>query len=250
VAKRSKYDRSRSSTGVRNEWPHSPEAVGNWPATPALSQGSPDLTDVLQRLRRLEADANGFWAWIKKWGGFVGLIAGLIGIPKGIFDGAAAAWPHPKTSILLRYPLQVSFAPDTQEFAIAFDFSIRNEGTKDDRALISSSSAELTPPPETYPPLRFRPEEIAITEVDTQKPFQYVDINKGSSRYLHCKLTAHLKDIPTKEGRWALTLRLGGDSGHIEGGFLFYLQPEFMSALLKGGSLPIKSGNVIAQGGG
>jgi hypothetical protein len=37
-------------------------------------------------VQALNKENRGFVGWVKKWGAFVGLLAGLVAIPKALFD--------------------------------------------------------------------------------------------------------------------------------------------------------------------
>src|SRR5215510_11547063 len=159
------------------------------PNAPEASTNSSDRLAVLEhRIKTLESRQEGFWGWVKTWGGFIGLVAGCFGIPKAIVDARTAIWSRPESSIVLAYPITMHSNTGSNEFGITFQLTIRNNGPVDE--LVQKPWARLTPP--TGAPLNFGYGDITIKEKDAKLDFP-LTVNKNSARDITCELLARVQ---------------------------------------------------------
>jgi hypothetical protein len=104
--------------------------------------GSPDdkSTDLEKRIQALEKSDKSAW---KKAGLILGIVAGLIAIPKGIYEAWILLFPSPK--IELTWIDDVDLKYEGQKIDLVYNLSISNaKGTAEDR--ITSASITLQAP--------------------------------------------------------------------------------------------------------
>jgi hypothetical protein len=202
------------------------------PAPGEIERVANRVRDIDNRVSRLESDTRGFWGWTKKWGSFVGLLAGLLGIPKASIDMWSSLSVHPKASIVAAYPLTITYDLQSHRLSITFPFTIQNAGTADE--VIKSSWARLVPP--KGPQLDFESAGVAITDkgVPIAIPFT---INKASSRDLGCMLSVEVKpnEVPRETGKWTLSVEFTGTEKMILQTFRFFTTAATLSDLTTGG---------------
>jgi hypothetical protein len=179
---------------------------------PATRQA--DIADLSREVESLKAkwerESEGFGAWIKKWGAIVGLLAGLIALPKGAYDLYSAMVNKPSTTVMRGLPITMSYDAANEKIFFWFNISIHNAGTADDT--VSQIWATFRSPESSqFPAVSFDSSKFEIKEkgVKISLPFT---IAKSTSRDLACAIESRLesKSIPDAQGNWVLEVAVEG----------------------------------------
>ena len=83
-------------------------------------------------------------SWAKRVGVILGVLGGLIAVPKGINDAWNVIHASPKTSISWGQPIRLSFDPGTSILTFTFNLTATNDGSLSDH--VDSASVELKLP--------------------------------------------------------------------------------------------------------
>lgn len=97
------------------------------------------FSELEKRVRALEESGKGFW---KRFGMVLGILGGLIVIPKSVYDVWVLFHPSPKVEFVWRDVVQLSYDPQARNVNLIYRVSIDNtRGTAEDR--ITSASVRL-----------------------------------------------------------------------------------------------------------
>jgi len=122
------------------------------------------IADLDRRTQVLEKDAKGL---VKRIGIILGILGGLIAVPKGAHDFWLIVMASPKTSMAWGDAITISYDPQTKDLFIISNLTLSNEGSANDR--VKSVSVELNVQ---------QPQPIFISEVD----IQFVDPHQEATR--------------------------------------------------------------------
>jgi hypothetical protein len=177
------------------------------------------LADLSREIETLKAkwqqENEGFGAWIKKWGAIVGLMAGLIALPKGAYDLYGVMVNRPSTSAMRGLPITMSYDTTREKIRFSFNISVHNAGTADDT--ISQVWAKFRSPESSeMPPVAFDSSKFEIKEKGDKISLPFT-IAKSTSRDLACTIESRLerKTIPNAQGNWVLEIKLEGENKNL-----------------------------------
>jgi hypothetical protein len=183
------------------------------PPAPASSTGKTlleleaEVSDLKVKWNENNAGAMG---WVKKWGAVVGLLAGVVSIPKASYELYQSMVSVPHTTAMRGIPLTLAYDPVRQAIDFSFHLSIHNDGTADDT--ISEMWATFRPPADSQSfDVSFDSSKFQLTDKTDRISLPFT-VQKGGSRDLLCEIVSPLesKTIPEKEGSWTLNVELHG----------------------------------------
>ena len=167
-----------------------------------------DIEQLKSDIQALKKENQGFAGWIKKWGPFVGLLAGVFAIAKISYDFYTATITRPQSSPIRGMPINFAYNPKAAKIKLTFNFSVRNTGTADDT--IGELWATLTPA--GYPTLvSFDSSKFHIIERGQDIPLPFT-IAKGTTRDFQCVVESSLdaQAIPNVSGDWIVDVTITG----------------------------------------
>lgn len=129
---------------------------------------SATIASLARRVEILEKDAG---SWFKRLGIIVGIVGGLVAVPKGVYDlWSAFATPSPKTAA--QWGESVTIAQDPQKYLVlSSEVTLSNQGLGQDG--VAKDSFKLTLP-------NLKPPENLIS-VD-QPEIKFVELSDNKSR--------------------------------------------------------------------
>ena len=187
------------------------------PPEPTRADGPSANAQVVEELRRqlnslqeeVRKDKEGVGGWIKKWGGIVGLIAGIVALPKAGIDIYTALVSLPRTTFDHSKPFSLGYDPVAEAMTASYDVALLNDGTADD--LVNEISGTLEPPAPISERIAYFDMgafELSENGVRVIPPF---GISKAAPRHLTCIVKAHVDKgtMPKQSGWWKFIMTLG-----------------------------------------
>jgi hypothetical protein len=176
---------------------------------PTPNSVSPDIERLKSEIEHLKQENQGVSGWIKKWGGILGLLAGLITIPKTGVELYRIVITKPHSSAVRGAEINADYDPKAERIRLSFNFSVLNAGNADDT--IRELWGTLTPPGYSLPLVSFDSSKFHITEKNQNIDLPF-SIAKSTSRDFHCELESSL--APTTIGRvsgeWMVDITITG----------------------------------------
>jgi hypothetical protein len=189
----------------------------------ASPPAQPDVVALAKDVETLkskwEKENEGLGAWIKKWGAIIGLMAGLIALPKGAYDLYGVMVNKPSTTAMRGLPIVMRYEAATEKIYFSFNTSIHNTGTADDTisqvwaTFRSPASTDTSPTSSEIPAVTFDSSKFQISEKADKVPLPFT-IAKNTSRDFAFAIESGLesKSIPNDQGMWVLEVAMEGQN--------------------------------------
>lgn len=205
---------------------------------------------LANRVLQLEVDVRKLQgSWLSRFVVVVGIVGGLLAIPKTAYDGLMTLTASPKTDMRWGDAVGMHYDQASQDLVFTFDLTATNEGLKTDH--VSSPSVELGV--QQPAPIYLGQDDIRLAAGGAAVPVPF-SLSPGQSKDVQVTVTVQKPLSPQaleKPGRRTLEISLfvAGKKGPISHRyFIPPLDNDDLMALLR--AEPRRSVYPIAAGGG